>query len=211
MAPFQPPSLMLDGKHAVRFGDGIALLDIAGDAYSCLYDPTGEATGSRFRDSRSIAPEPDRTLEEDRHACGPWRELPPADARLEWRDILRFILALAVATTRFHRHDFAGLLAVSSGPAPIEDTPSPEELATILARFERMALFLPVPILCLFRSFFLLHFLASYGYAADWVFGVSLFPFRAHCWLACGDLLLGETAGRAMEFSPIHVVRARPS
>ena len=211
MAPFQPPSLMIDGKHAVRFGDGVVVLDVAGDSYSCIYDPTGEATANHFLDTRAIGPEPAPALEGDQPSFGGWRELPQADAKLEWRDVLRFVFALAVATIRFHRHDFAGLLAVSKGRAPLLDTPLPEELATIIARFERMALFLPVPILCLFRSFFLLHFLASYGYTADWLFGVSLFPFRAHCWLASGDLLPGETASRAMEFSPIHVVRARPS
>lgn len=208
---FQQASQMLDGQHAVRFGDGIALLDVAGDSYSCIYDPTDQATAIPFLDTRSIGAEPARAREGDRQASGSWRELPPANARLELRDVLRFVFALTVATIRFRRTDFAGLLAIRKDPGPIQDVIATEELAILLARFERMALFLPVPILCLFRSFFLLHFLASYGYAADWVFGVSLFPFRAHCWLASGDLLLGETAGRAMEFSPIHVVRARPS
>jgi hypothetical protein len=32
MGPLPQPSHMVDGKHAVRFGDGIALLDVAGDS-----------------------------------------------------------------------------------------------------------------------------------------------------------------------------------
>jgi hypothetical protein len=161
-------------------------------------------------DTRLVASELARAPEEDQQSFERWRDLPAADSKLRPRDVLHFVAALSVATIRFRRHDFAGLLSLDKA-RPGRGAISSDDLAAILARFEKMFRFLPIPILCLFRSFFLLHFLATYGCAADWVFGVTLFPFRAHCWIASGDLLLGETSKRAMEFSPIHVIKARPS
>lgn len=209
MTSLQQLSQTLEGNHAIRFGDGIVLLDIAGDSYSCLYDPAGRTTADPFPDTRSSGSGHAGVPADRRQVCARWRDLPAGDSRVRPRDILRFVAALSVATIRFHRNQFAGLLGIRKDRGRIRRTVSPDDLATIIARFEYMALFLPVPILCLFRSFFLLHFLGWYGCTADWVFGVTLFPFRAHCWLASGDLLIGEKADRALQFSPIHVVRAR--
>lgn len=208
--PIQQPTSMFEGKHAIRFGGAIALLDVAGDAYSCFYDPTGRAGAGPLADSRRVEGAMARTPSGNDQRVPQWRNLPDADARVRPRDLRRFSAALAVTALQFRTRDFAALLG-GSGGGPTPSEASPDALAGIVARFERMALFLPVSILCLFRAFFLRRFLASYGYSSDWVFGVTLFPFRAHCWLARGDLLLGETADRATQFSPILVIRAKSS
>ncbi len=64
---------------------------------------------------------------------------------------------------------------------------------------------LPVRPGCLFRTFFLLHFLMRFGHEADWVFGVKLFPFEAHCWLAQGPAPVGDRAAIVSRYMPILV------
>lgn len=59
---------------------------------------------------------------------------------------------------------------------------------------------------CFFRSLLLLHFLSAYGISADWVFGVRLAPFDAHCWVAYEDALLNETCDKAAEYKVIMVI-----
>lgn len=207
MTPFQQSPHMLNGRHAVRFGDGIALLDVSGDSYSCLYDPAHGQAARSLPDTRSTAAS-DGAPSEAHPICRPWRSLSAADPHVRLRDIHHFVSSLFVAAIRFRRRDFAGLLAAEIRPRSARATAPTSDLAVLVARFERMSLFLPIAMLCLFRSFFLLHFLARYGKTADWTFGVTLFPFRAHCWLARDDLLIGETADRAAQFSPILIVKA---
>lgn len=202
MAPSWQSSSMLEGIPAVRFGDGIAFLDVTGDAYSCIYDPVGRAEAETLPDTRAAAGAPSPTAASIRQ----WRDLPGTHARVRPCDIWQFVLALVVTTVRFRGRDFAALLETDIIGKAGHATRSNDEVADLVARFESMSLFLPFPMLCLFRSFFLLHFLARHGHAADWVFGVTLFPFRAHCWLAIGDSLVGETSRRAVEFSPILIV-----
>jgi hypothetical protein len=112
------------------------------------------------------------------------------------------MLALVQASCAFRRLDFAGLLALARDLAP----PPPRERepidhAMVAGRFERLCLWLPIRIQCLFRSFFLLHFLRLHGLRADWVFGAALFPFEAHCWLADGTTLLAERSDRIQRFT----------
>lgn len=207
MTSFQQSPHMLDGRHAVRFGDGIALLDVEGDSYSCLYDPAGRGAANCLPDTRSTAVSDGGTLSEAHPVRRPWLSVPAADPHVRLRDIHHFVSSLFVAAIRFRRRDFAGLLATEIHLRSIRATAPTSDLAVLVARFERMSLFLPISILCLFRSFFLLHFLARYGETADWRFGVTLFPFRAHCWLARDDLLIAETVDRAAQFSPILIVK----
>lgn len=56
---------------------------------------------------------------------------------------------------------------------------------------------------CRFRSIVLIRFLAGYGVSADWVFGVRLAPFGAHCWVEKEGAVLNDKADRVREFTPI--------
>ena len=60
--------------------------------------------------------------------------------------------------------------------------------------------------MCMFRSFHLLHYLRAKQLDAAWVFGVELYPFRAHCWLACGDRVVGDAAHRLEPYQPILII-----
>lgn len=203
---------LADGVHAVRSSDGIVVLDIDRDAYFCVYDPR-DATG---HDGGPLSLMPVRRqlleygLATDARQVGiqavgrpitpVWREA-PTDQRLPGpRDIAHFLGALVCATWRFRRSSFAQLIAHAQRSTARVPQSSPA-LAT--ACFERLCLWLPFRIQCLFRSVFLLQFLRGYGLRADWIFGVSLFPFHAHCWLADGDLLLGERIGKVEGFVTI--------
>ncbi|VWX49790.1 hypothetical protein NOVOSPHI9U_260039 [Novosphingobium sp. 9U] len=73
----------------------------------------------------------------------------------------------------------------------------------LAARFERMCLYLPVRLLCLSKTYALLQFLKLSGHSADWVIGVRLFPFEAHCWLAQENLLIGERAHLVEKYTVI--------
>ncbi|MGB3624183.1 MAG: lasso peptide biosynthesis B2 protein [Henriciella sp.] len=56
---------------------------------------------------------------------------------------------------------------------------------------------------CFFSSMVLMRFLLSFSIRADWVFGVRLSPFDAHCWISHGNLLLNETRDKAAEYTEI--------
>lgn len=203
---------LAEGVHAVRSSDGIVFLDIDRDAYFCVYDPCDAAC----RDGGPISLEAIRSqlLEQGlgvdawqdgihssvRPITPFWHEAPIDHRSPGVRDIARFLHALVCAAWRFRRSSFAQMIAhAQRGTARVPQS-SP---ARATACFERLCLWLPFRIQCLFRSFFLLHFLRCYGLRADWIFGVSLFPFHAHCWLADGDLLLGERIGKVEAFTTI--------
>lgn len=59
---------------------------------------------------------------------------------------------------------------------------------------------------CRYTSLALLHYLSAAGLCADWVFGVRLSPFSAHCWLEFNGLLLTDETLTVREFTPIMAV-----
>ena len=59
---------------------------------------------------------------------------------------------------------------------------------------------------CLFRTRVLRSLLHRRGCGTDWVFGVRLWPFRAHCWLQTGDLVLADDPDHVRLYAPLLVV-----
>ena len=49
----------------------------------------------------------------------------------------------------------------------------------------------------------MIHFLAKYGIYPNWVFGVRLHPFEAHCWVEDESLLYNDQFSRTDGFTPI--------
>jgi hypothetical protein len=101
--------------------------------------------------------------------------------------------------------DFAEILASvqrERGVAPL----AVDELLEVVDDFHRWVPYAPVSGKCLLRSFMLLRVLRRAGFDALWVFGVRTWPFHAHCWLQCGDLVLDDTADRVAAFTPILVI-----
>ncbi|MAN74213.1 lasso peptide biosynthesis B2 protein [Henriciella sp.] len=56
---------------------------------------------------------------------------------------------------------------------------------------------------CFFRSFLLVGYLARFGIQADWIFGMRLAPFGAHCWVVWKDMLLNEALDTVAEYQPV--------
>lgn len=169
---------------------GIVFLDVAGDAYLCRYAP-----------QTSAWPHTDDPLHPP---AG--RPLPAAPARISSASTFHFLRALGRTLLDFGRYDFASLLAsIERRPCP-QGMSDPERYARAVAAFEVLCPFVPFRFLCLFRSYLLLRYLAYQGLGGTWMFGVSLFPFEAHCWVRAGDTLIGEKAERLESLSVIHSV-----
>lgn len=60
--------------------------------------------------------------------------------------------------------------------------------------------------LCLFDSLALLEFLSCKGLYPTWVFGVTIEPFQAHCWVQTRGLLLNDTVEAISHYTPIMAV-----
>ncbi|MEJ2419876.1 MAG: lasso peptide biosynthesis B2 protein [Exilibacterium sp.] len=56
---------------------------------------------------------------------------------------------------------------------------------------------------CLYNALALIEFLSRYEIFPDWVFGVRLGPFSAHCWVQQGEFLLNDSADCTTSFTPI--------
>lgn len=72
--------------------------------------------------------------------------------------------------------------------------------------FRHARLYVPIKTSCLLDSLSLTRFLSRRSLPASIVFGVTLNPFTAHCWVQAGDLVLNETIGDANSHTPIRIV-----
>jgi hypothetical protein len=67
--------------------------------------------------------------------------------------------------------------------------------------------FYPRDYLCLFDSLALIEFLAHWNIFPNWVFGVIIDPFTAHCWVQDGSVVLSDTASFSSRwFEPIMIL-----
>lgn len=76
-------------------------------------------------------------------------------------------------------------------------------LANQLDTFQTLRPYYPRPYLCLFDSLALLHFLARIGVFPQWVFGVKLEPFAAHCWVQAGEIVVNDIVDNVRDYTPI--------
>jgi hypothetical protein len=110
------------------------------------------------------------------------------------------------AAAHYQGRSFGSLLREMS---PATDEAPPKAMTDLLDRvdrFHRWIPYAPVSGKCLLRSFLLLRLLRRAGLQATWVFGVRTWPFHAHCWLQCGDMVLDDTADRIAAYAPILAV-----
>ncbi len=87
------------------------------------------------------------------------------------------------------------------GGAP--DGSDARDLVTI---FNELRIYWPRKTLCRFDSLALLHFLSCFGLCAQWVFGVRLDPFGAHCWVQDERRLYNDDIENIAQYQPILVV-----
>jgi hypothetical protein len=209
--------------HLAVLGDDVVLLDTRADAYMSI--PDGVAHLRPHPDGRHLAPsdEASSALETAGFLSGqglesPARRPPPPSRSLDAEsqaqptplEILRLGLAVADLIRRYRGRSLGEILTFVAqsqsglnGGLPSAAGQDPERLAVI---FYRLAPWLPIPRKCLVRSFVLLRFLQRCGAHADWVFGVSTWPFSAHCWIQSGDRVLDDHWERILVYEPIMVV-----
>ena len=76
----------------------------------------------------------------------------------------------------------------------------------LVAAFNVWRLFYAREYLCLFDSLALIEFLSWHDVFPNWVFGVTVDPFEAHCWVQTGDVVLNDTLTKVSPFTPIMCV-----
>lgn len=197
--------------HLTLVGDDAVLLDIAKDAYFCLPDAAKAwralQTGEASREARQLAEilatanyaRHDRPRETRRDA--PLRDLRDAPwPKVRIVDIWRLGRAWVDYLRHYRGRPFAHLLRYATADRPSGDDP---EVIRAARLFERLAVWLPVSGKCLVRSFILLRFLHHSGLTAEWVFGVAVWPFKAHCWVEADGVALDDAPERLAAYTPI--------
>lgn len=150
----------------------------------------------------SVQP-PERSLHGEREDASRQKPLGPGDIagflaacgsaalRLQWRSIEDIVHAVE---RRKMKHGEKGTKA------------DLQKIIEIMSRFDRLRPWFPRKYLCLFDSLALIEFLARHNEFPTWVFGVRTEPFRAHCWVQQGEVVLNDRLDRVRSFTPIMAV-----
>lgn len=213
---------LLPHVHGVAIDDDAVFLDVAGDRYVAVPGAAARLVLDPVRRVLGVA-DPDFAAElcaaglaggscGTRHLAAPVATatasaLPEAVPQPAWRDAPAAASAMADLARAYWRRPLLRLTqeaARGATPAGAEP-PTPALLATV-ADYHRWAPFAPAPGKCLLRSFLLLRLLRRRGHDARWVFGVRTWPFRAHCWLQRGTVVLDDDLETLVPLTPILVV-----
>lgn len=201
--------------HAAAVGEDLVLLDVRGDRYLCL-PGCAEALPALLGD----APEdPEGPVQAALGAAGLWQAAPrpappplPPRPRRDARDGrgLQAGLGDAALLAAAHLDLLAGYVGrpfpqvlAFAARGRSRTRAAPDEAARLAAAFDALMVWAPAPGKCLVRGFLLARMLRRAGVAADWVFGVRVWPFAAHCWVQAGDMALNERPERLHGFVPI--------
>lgn len=203
--------------YIATIGDDVVLLDTIADAYVCVPDgvrlirPSSDHVSLAPADDAVLAAMIDAGLVEEVGAPAP-RRIPrrptadlgePGAGELHASDVLAFVGALWDLLWRYRGRTLGEIIRFATRDALGRSDVVLPGVARRARAFQRLAVWLPMPRKCLVRSFVLLRFLQRTGCSASWVFGVTTWPFRAHCWLQVGETILDDTADRIVEYEPI--------
>jgi|RhiMethySRZTD1v2_1073278.scaffolds.fasta_scaffold06532_4 transglutaminase superfamily protein len=81
-----------------------------------------------------------------------------------------------------------------------------QRAAEMTSVFEQLRWFFPRDYLCLYDSLALIEFLAAYRIFPTWIFGVSLEPWGAHCWVQEHGFTFNEGVEEAANYTPIMAI-----
>lgn len=191
-----------DANYLVLAGAGAALrpdpasdfLRIADDALAAELDAAGlivRASPGAAAVGRPVLPRAARDLPD------------AADLVPRGGEVAALMWVAAETAWRVRFSPFARLVGERAPERPAGDG------AALLRRaqvFDRLLPWIPWQGECLQRAAMLRRFLQRDGLDAAWVFGVRTWPFRAHCWLQAGDLVLGDRLERVVGYSPVMIV-----
>jgi hypothetical protein len=211
---------LLPHVHVAVLGDDVVVLDTVTDGYMCV--PQGVALMRPSPERGSVAP-PDPATASALIGAGlaepsngptaraalrrPTADVGGATAEpLTAVDVLHLGGALWDLVRRYRGRRLSEVLAFVRHAAPSSLDDDSTAVLRLAGLFNRVVVWLPIPRKCLARSFVCLRFLQRSGRNADWVFGVTTWPFHAHCWLQVGETALDDYAERIVAYEPIMVV-----
>ncbi|WP_429913143.1 lasso peptide biosynthesis B2 protein [Govanella unica] len=124
------------------------------------------------------------------------------------RDFLNFFLASRQAKRMLEHCSMEEIVeTVRTRKAAQPEARDHLETARLLVRiFNKLRPFHKRRYLCLFDSLALLEFLSRYRLYPTWVFGVTMFPFEAHCWIQGNGYVFNDRLDQVRHYSPILAV-----
>lgn len=134
-----------------------------------------------------------------------------ASTRPTTADILEVLYLVSATRLALRTRRLGQVLASlrSRCPPPLlEDAPRVDDwidlrLLDSTRVFQLARHFVPIEPRCLLDSISLVRFLAARGFHTRLVFGVTLDPFGAHCWVQSGRWVLNDTVGNVLTHTPI--------
>ncbi len=167
----------------------------------------GPGDASRLVDYLSLPPANGHFLGRDDARCFGLSTLRRNRPKFGINDLVGFYLACWKASRLLKRRHISQIVARvrrRKGRAPVEVRR--DDLRRQLLIFRRLRPWYPRSYLCLWDALALLEFLARRRLFPEWVFGVQVEPFGAHCWLQTGDKVLNDDTEYALQFTPIMAV-----
>lgn len=201
------------GVYGVAVGDDLALIDLDADAYLCLPGGASGLKGGHGVALRLSGPTAAAVATAGLSAdqAGLPRRTPPSlpsrtilydtPPNLSLGDVLRGLGAVLDLRRALRGAGLHPILAVAPDRDPAVNR---QAVAQAAKAFWRLAPWLPMEGECLIRSAMLMSYLRRAGLSADWVFGVRLWPFSAHCWVQIDDLCLNDDIERLAAYTPIY-------
>ncbi|WP_409020563.1 lasso peptide biosynthesis B2 protein [Brevundimonas vesicularis] len=201
--------------HAAMVDDALVLLDLEKDDYLCLPGAghavaAGEGGALKVEDA-CIAGILDAAGLLGAGPVMPGKSLPerprssiihePAEHPPTLRMWLDGLLAAVTVRKVRRRAGVKDYLALAGGA---DGDRNPVRVAEAARAFWRLGPWLPIDGECLVRSALLMRFLQQRGLEADWVFGVRLWPFTAHCWVQLDGVCLNDDVERLISYTPIY-------
>lgn len=208
------------GVYAAACGPDLVLLDARRDRYFCLPDAAQGLRGDLAAGGlHGLDPDlgaelaavglarSGDTVGRDRLVfTPPERDLAlSACASVRGGEGLDFAAALGALAGTYWRQPFQRVLlhAAHRRLALVAASPDNPVLLRRALAFRALLPWSPIQGACLMQAALLLTHLARAGITADWMFGVRVWPFSAHCWVQAGDLVLNDTVERVAPYAPI--------
>jgi hypothetical protein len=127
---------------------------------------------------------------------------PTPPCRIRARDLASVGRSVISAARDVRSRPLASVLECRLGGRTDQDHPAPG-LNAKLAAFRATRPLVPVPRVCLHDCLALIDWLGASSAGVSLVFGVSAYPFTAHCWLQSGTDVLDDHPESPSRFEPI--------
>jgi hypothetical protein len=125
---------------------------------------------------------------------------------LGWHFMRSFIRASLITSYKLRKVGIEGIVkAVDRRSFQRIRSDSTIPIADLVGAFLLLRPLYPRTYLCLFDSLCLIHFLIQFQHSPQWVVGVKVEPFGAHCWVQDGDTVLNDTVEAVRQYTPILV------